>query len=135
MSKMPWRDWAKILNITTGKSGTDFNGGNSQPAQRIQMSNRDQHGSGAEGGRYRGGGRLTLLSPLLAGLVLSAGLSLGPLSAQTNVVRTAPSSDRCLIIVETSKSMQRRADAVVGAVRGCRRPGWAGPAKAAERPG
>jgi hypothetical protein len=82
------------------------------------MNNRDQHGSGAEGGRYRGGGRLTLLSPLLAGLVLSAGLSLGPLWAQTNVVRTAPSSDRCLIIVETSKSMQRRADAVVGAVRG-----------------
>jgi hypothetical protein len=82
------------------------------------MNNRDQHGSGAKGGRYRGWGRLTLLSPLLAGLVLSAGLSLGPLSAQTNVVRTAPSSDRCLIIVETSKSMQRRADAVVGAVRG-----------------
>ena len=82
------------------------------------MSNRDQHGSGAEGGQHRGGGRLTLLSPLLAGLVLSARLSLGPLWAQTNVVRTAPSSDRCLIIVETSKSMQRRADAVVGAVRG-----------------
>ena len=82
------------------------------------MSNRDQHGSGAEGGRYRGGGRLTLLSPLLAGLVLSAGLSLGPLWAQTNVVRIAPTSDRCLIIVETSKSMQRRTDAVIGAVRG-----------------
>jgi hypothetical protein len=106
------------LNITTGESGTDFSGGNSQPAPRNQMNNRDQHGSGAEGGQRPSGGRLALVAQLLAGLLLLAGLSPSALWAQTNVAKTAPSSDRCLIIVETSKSMQQRGEAVVGAVRG-----------------
>jgi hypothetical protein len=38
--------------------------------------------------------------------------------AQTNAAKAAPSSRRWLFVVETSKSMQRRADAVLGAVRG-----------------
>ncbi len=106
------------VNITTGKSGTDFSGRNRQRAQRDEMNNRDQHGSGAEGGQHRGGSRLALFSPLLVGLLLFAELSSCPLWAQTNAAKVAPSSRRWLLVVETSKSMQRRADAVLGAVRG-----------------
>ena len=105
-------------NITTGKNGTDFSGGNSQPPQRDEMNNRDQHGSGAEGGQRRGGGRLARLPHLLTGLLLLAGLTPSALWAQTNVAKAAPSPRRWLLVVETSKSMQRGADAVLGAVRG-----------------
>jgi predicted RNA-binding protein with PIN domain len=33
-SKMPWRTWKMILNITTGESGTASGGGSSEPRQR-----------------------------------------------------------------------------------------------------
>jgi hypothetical protein len=120
------------LNITTGESGTDFSGGNSQPAPRNQMNNRDQHGSGAEGGQRRGGGRLALVPQLLAGLLLFAGLSPSALWAQTNVAKAAPSSRRWLLVVETSKSMQRRADAALGIVQDLLRSGLNGQLQAGD---
>jgi hypothetical protein len=106
------------LNITTAKNGTDFSGGNSQPPQRDEMNNRDQRGSRAEGGQLRTGGDWALWRQLLAGLLLLAGLGSCPLWAHTNIAKAAPSSRRWLFVVETSKSMQRRADGVLGAVRG-----------------
>jgi hypothetical protein len=54
---------------------------------------------------------------LLAGLLVLAGLTQCPLRAQTNATKAAPPTDRYLLIVETSKSMQRRADAVLGVVQ------------------
>ena len=49
--------------------------------------------------------------------MLLAGLTPCPLRAQTNAAKAAPPSERCLLIVETSKSMQRRTDAVLEAVQ------------------
>jgi len=57
---------------------------NVDPPKRNQMNDRDQHGSGAEGGECRGGGRLALLPQLLVGLLLLAELVSCPLWAQTN---------------------------------------------------
>ena len=102
------------LNIITGENVTDSNGGNSQPAKRKQMNDRDQHGSEAEGGQCRRGGRAALLPQLLVGLLLFVELGSCPLWAQTNAAKAAPSSHRWLLIVETSKSMQRRTDASLG---------------------
>jgi hypothetical protein len=53
---------------------------------------------------------------LLAGLLLLGGVIQCPLRAQTNAAKAAHTPDRYLLIVETSKSMQRRADAVLGSV-------------------
>jgi hypothetical protein len=53
---------------------------------------------------------------LLAGLLVLGSVAECPLRAQTNATKAARSPDRYLIILETSKSMQRRADAVVGTV-------------------
>jgi len=106
-----------ILNIITGKNGTDFSGGNSQPTQRDQMNNRNQDDSRAESGQPRSGGVLALTPQLLAGLLLLAGLAPRPVCAQPNAAKAAPPSHRCLLIVETSKSMQRRTNAVRGAVQ------------------
>ena len=106
------------LNIITGKSGTDFSGGNSQPRQRDDMNNRDHNGSRSKGGQLRTGGNLAPWVQLLTGLLLLAGLSSCTLWAQTNAAKAAPLSRRWLFVVETSKSMQRRADGVLVAVRG-----------------
>ena len=54
---------------------------------------------------------------MLAGLLLVALLAPCPLRAQTNTARALPPSNRCLLIVETSRSMQRRAEAVLKAVQ------------------
>jgi len=54
---------------------------------------------------------------LLAGLLLEAMLAPWPLSAQTNTAKTAAPANRCLLIVDTSRSMQRRADAALKAVQ------------------
>jgi hypothetical protein len=51
-------------------------------------------------------------------LLLLTGSSRGSLGAQPKGAKAAPPTDRCLLIVETSKSMQRRSDGVLGAVRG-----------------
>ncbi len=61
---------------------------------------------------------MTFTPWLLGVLLLLAGSSRGSLGAQPNAAKAAPASDRCLLIVETSKAMQRRSDAVLGAVRG-----------------
>jgi hypothetical protein len=105
------------LNIITGGNGTDFSGGNSQAAQRDQMNNRDQHDGMAESGRLSSGVHLALPPQLLAGLLLLAGLAPRPVCAQPDAAKAAPPSHRCLLIVETSKSMQRRTNAVHGAVQ------------------
>jgi hypothetical protein len=60
-----------------------------------------------------------MLAPrLLAGLLAIMAMAPCQLRAQTNTAKPAPLSDRCLLIVETSKPMQRRSDAVLGTVRG-----------------
>lgn len=55
--------------------------------------------------------------PLLAGLLLLTVLAPCPLCAQTNAAKAALSSQRWLLIVETSRPMKRRAGAVLQAVR------------------
>src|SRR5208283_4941007 len=117
MLKLPWRDSEMTLNIITGGNGTDFSGGSSQPVQRNQMYNRDEHDSRAERGRLEGGGHLALPPQLLAGLLLLAGLTPCPVCAQLDAGKAAPPSHRCLLIVETSKSMLRRTNAVHRAVQ------------------
>jgi hypothetical protein len=57
-----------------------------------------------------------LLPHWLAGLLVLTVLTPFRLPAQTNTAQAAPSSQRWLLIVETSRSMQRRADAVLQAV-------------------
>ena len=54
---------------------------------------------------------------LLAGVLAVAALNPWPLEAQTNASKAPPQPDRYLLIVETSKSMQRRANAVLGVVQ------------------
>ena len=81
------------------------------------MNNRDQQDGEAGGGELPGGAVLALTLCRVAALLLVAGLASSSLQAQTNTAKNSPPSDRCLIIVETSKSMQRRADAVLGVVQ------------------
>ena len=50
---------------------------------------------------------------LLAGMLLLTGLGPGRASGQPAKVKAAPSSDRCLLIVETSKAMQRSTDGIL----------------------
>jgi hypothetical protein len=106
------------LNIITGESGTDFSGGNSRPPQREQMNNRDQKDSGADGGKHRSGSVFRLMPRLLAGLLAVVAVAPCQLWAQTKTAKPAPPSDRCLLIVETSKPMKQRSETVLGAVRG-----------------
>ena len=63
---------------------------------------------------------------LLAGLLLAAALAPCQVRAQTNTAKAAPSSQRWLLIVETSHSMQRRADAVLQTVQDLLRSGLNG---------
>jgi len=81
------------------------------------LRNRYEDESRAKGRQDWSGIRFVLTQRLLAGLLMLAGLTPCPLRAQTNAARATPPSERCLLIVETSKSMQRRADAVLGAVQ------------------
>jgi hypothetical protein len=69
---------------------------------------------GCDYGRRAG---FALMQPLLAGLLCLAVLTSCPLLAQTGVAKTPLPSNRCLLVVETSRSMQRRADGVVLAVQ------------------
>ena len=115
-----------ILKLIIGKSGTVISGGDSQPAQQDQMSDRDRHDSRAESGQLRHGGVLSLTSQLLAGLLLLADLTPWPVRAQPDAAKPHLPSHRCLLIVETSKSMQRRAEAVREAVQDLLRSGLSG---------
>ena len=106
-----------ILNTTTGESGTHFSSENNRPGQRNRLRNRYEHDCRAKGRANWSDIRFGLNCRLLAGLLVLAGLTPCPLRGQTNAARATPPSERCLLIVETSKSMQRRSDAVLGAVR------------------
>ena len=78
---------------------------------------QNQHLSGDKrASNPRRGGRIAT-RPLLAGLLLAVVLAPCPLRAQTNTGKAAPPSNRCLLIVETSRSMQRRADSVLKTVQ------------------
>ena len=55
---------------------------------------------------------------LLAGLLFLGGMSASSLGAQPSAAKAPPASDRCLLVVEMSKAMQRRSDGVLTAVRG-----------------
>ena len=105
------------LNITTGESGIRFNGENSRPRQRKPLSSQYDKDSRAREHEEGHDLRVALPRRLLAGLLVIAGLAPCPIGSQTNVNRTAAPTERCLLIVETSKSMQRRVDGVLGAVQ------------------
>ena len=71
----------------------------------------------APGPRKRVRAGLERAQRLLALLLVLAAATQCPLRAQTNTTKPAPPADRYLLIVETSKSMQRRADAVLEVVQ------------------
>ena len=121
------------LDITTGASGTNFSSDDSQWAQQENMNSREQLESRTSGNgaiRVTGGAgipaslRLYLARPspcasrLLAGLLFLAGLSASSLGAQPTAAKAPPPPDRCLLVVEMSKAMQRRSEGVLTAVRG-----------------
>ena len=81
------------------------------------MSRRDQDSSRADGGSHRGGAGYLLSHWLLGGLLLATGLASFSLPAQTNTVTKAAPSNRCLLIVDTSRSMQRCTDATLKVVQ------------------
>ncbi|MCX6928010.1 MAG: hypothetical protein NT154_33090 [Verrucomicrobia bacterium] len=81
------------------------------------MRNRCDNDSRAKGLQDWGGIRAVLMRRLWTGLLMLAGLVPCPLQAQINAVKASAPDERCLLIVETSKSMQRRSSAVLGAVQ------------------
>ena len=105
------------LSITTGRSGSDFSGGNNQPATRQEMNERNGHASVGKSRPLGSGCALALTPRLLTGLLFLGSMAPHSLLARPDAASTAAPPDRCLIIVETSRSMQPRADAVIAAVR------------------
>ena len=91
-----------------------FPAGSSRPTQH-RVTNRNQISRAARPPLSAGGGGLAGARPLLAGLLLAPRLFPGPLPAQTNAAKAAP-PHRCLLIVDTSRPMQRRAAARSSAV-------------------
>jgi hypothetical protein len=81
----------------------------------VKILYQDVNKATDHGNRGRSG--LALAPPLLAALLLLATLMPPQLPAQTNTAKAPPSSHRWLLIVETSRSMQRRSDAVLTAVQ------------------
>ena len=67
-----------------------------------------------------------LMQPLLAGLLCLAALTPCTLLAQTGTAKAPRPSNRCLLVVETSRSMQRRSDGVIQAVQDMLKSGLAG---------
>src|ERR1039458_3853602 len=123
---MPWRIRGMISSITTGKSGTLFSGVSNEAPPSHGMKRQYQHVSRIEdGGNRRGAGRLAT-HPVLAGLLLLTALTSSPLSAQTNTAQGASPAKRWLLIVETSRSMQRRSEAVFQTVQDLLTSGMAG---------
>ena len=66
------------------------------------------------------------MRPLLAGLICVAALTPCALLAQTGAAKAPLPANRCLLVVETSRSMQRRSDGVVQAVQDLLKSGLAG---------
>ncbi len=114
------------LKLTIGKSSTDFSGGDSKSTRQVIMDNREQQESKASPSGVGSGAGLWRSLRLLAGLVAVAMVIPGQSCGQSSAARTAPPPDRCLLIVETSKSMQRRADAVLAVVLDLLRSGLNG---------
>src|ERR1035441_9640159 len=123
---MPWRSRWMTLNNTTEKSGTAFSSVSNETLPSHRMKIRYQHVSRIEdGGNRRGAGRFAT-HPVLAGLLLLTALTSSPLSAQTNTAQGASPAQRWLLIVETSRSMQRRSEAVFQTVQDLLTSGMAG---------
>jgi hypothetical protein len=68
----------------------------------------------------------TLMRLLLAGLLCAAALTPCLLLAQTGTAKAPRNSNRFLLVVETSRSMQRRSEGVLQAVQGLLKSGLAG---------
>ena len=102
-----------ILNITTGESGTDLSGGSEPPSRSDQVNTRHWNMSRAKDRDNRRCGGFALPRPLLAGLFFVMALTPRPLLAQAATAKAPLPSNRYLLVVETSRSMQRRADGVV----------------------
>jgi hypothetical protein len=115
-----------LLNITTGESGTDLSSGNERPSQsdRVKMNTNDL--SNAEDCDRRRRTGFDPARPLLAGLLFVMALTPCPLLAQTNTAKAPLPSNRYLLVVETSRSMQRRSDAVVQTVQHLLKSGFGG---------
>jgi hypothetical protein len=90
----------------------------------VKIRNQDVSRAEHRGKPIRAGRLAT--RPLLAALLLVAVLAPCALRAQTNAAKAAPSSQRWLLIVETSRPMQRRADAVLQTVKDLLSSGMAG---------
>jgi hypothetical protein len=105
-----------ISNITIGESDTGSGGRNSPPALRGRLSGPCETGGGAKSPQRKAGAGQELAQWLAAWLLVLAAIGPCPLRAQSNAANPAVASDRYLLIVETSSSMQHRADAVRGAV-------------------
>ena len=115
-----------ILNITTGESGTDLGSGSEQPPQSDKVNIGHLKMSSAEDrANLRRGGH-ALPRALLAGLLFLIALTPCPLHAQAEATKAPLPSNRYLLVVETSRSMQRRADGVLQTVRDLLRSGLGG---------
>jgi hypothetical protein len=115
-----------ILNITTGESGTDLGSGSEPPPQSGKVNIGHLKMSSAEDrANLRRGGHV-LPRALLAGLLFLIALTPGPLHAQADAAKAPLPSNRYLLVVETSRSMQRRADGVLQTVRDLLRSGLGG---------
>ena len=103
-------------NITTGASDTGSAGRNSRPGLRDCLGDRcGSEGNAPRSGRTGGYG-WRAGRKLVAGLLVLAAAVPSLLRAQSDAAGPAAVADRYLLIVETSSAMQRRADAVQGAV-------------------
>jgi hypothetical protein len=80
--------------------------------------------------RRRTGFALTL--PLLAGLLFIAALTPGPLLARADAGKAPRRSNRCLLVVETSRAMQRQSGAVLQIVQDMLRSGLGGQLRAGD---
>ncbi len=115
-----------ILKLTTGKSGTDLRGGSEQRPQsdRVNMHNRIISQARDRTKRRREG--LAMPRALLAGLLFAMALMPRLLLAQAEPAKAPLPSNRYLLVVETSRSMQRRADAVLRTVQDLLKSGLGG---------
>jgi hypothetical protein len=115
-----------ILNITTGESGTDLSGGSSEFGQsdRMKMHSHIMSRTGDRAHRRRGGFALPRL--LVAGLLFVVARTPHTLLAQADKAKAPLPSNRYLLVVETSRSMQRWADGVRQTVQDLLKSGLGG---------
>jgi hypothetical protein len=113
------------LNIITVASDTGSNDRSDQPMHMVRVRTQDQEQRKAASRSCRGGVSWLTLQGLLGGLALALVLLPGPLAAQTNRAKALP-PNRFLLIVDASRSMQRRADATLKVVQDVVRSGLNG---------